>query len=244
MKARLTSSVLIGMTAVACFTGCGGTKASLEVLKKDMGDVRSLQAQHTEAISQIRTEMRALQGKIEEIQYSALGKTEELERTLRTIGTRVPPPEGVPEDLLNQDEDGIGRIGGGPAAEQFSEALRALRIGDFKNCKSLFRTFVDANPGTAFTDNALFWIGICHDKLGEYDQSIVSYSEVFQQYPAEDRVAPSLFFLGEAFARMGSNEDAVITLQKLVDDHPRSTFAAKAKQRIRELSQKKRQKRR
>lgn len=212
----------------------GGVKQLEERMQADLADLRSIQAEHTAEISEIRGELRTISGKVEELQHVAMGRTTELERSLRRLGTRVPPPEGVPEDLLSRDEEKISRITGA-SAEDYKRALGQLRAGDFEGASSTFSGFAEANPGTAFTDNALFWLGICYSQLGQYDRAIVSFTDVFQSYPAEDMVPAALFYLAEAFHKAGSKQEALDALQMVIDDHPRSKFASKARKRKREI---------
>ncbi|MCC6932589.1 MAG: tetratricopeptide repeat protein [Deltaproteobacteria bacterium] len=218
--------------------GCGPSVRDLEKGQRetqgDIGDIRSLQAEQTAAIAQLQSDIRAINGRIDEIAYLAKGRTEQLEEKLSQVSSRVPPPPGVPEDLLNEDEEAIARISSG-AAEQFKTGLRQLRTGDFEGAKSSFSSFKDKNPGTAFTDNALFWIGVSNDSLGQHDRAVVAYSEVFQKYPGEDRVAVALFRLGDSFLKLGSREDAALSYQMIVDDYPKSVYAKLAQEKLKTL---------
>jgi TolA-binding protein len=231
---RSLSSIII---VCGLISGCAdGKKVRMlrTELESEVRDLRSVQAEHTASLNQIRSEMRQISGQIEELQYLSQGKARELEKTIQQLGSRVPPPPGVPEDLLSADQERIAQVSG-DAADTFRTALNQMRSGDFEGAKSNLDNFILANPGTAFTDNALFWLGIAHMKSGQYDRAIVSLSDVFQTYPAEDMVAPSLFFLSEVFEKSRSNEDAMLTLEKLIDEHPKSVYAAKAKAKLRNL---------
>lgn len=224
--------VCIGIL-VLILGGCSGQRINdLEKRTNSaISDIRGIQAEHTVAINSIRSELRAIQGKLEELDHVSRGKTQELEKSLAELGSRIPPPQGVPEDLLSRDDEKIARLSG-PAADIFKQALRQLRTGDIEGARSSLIRFVEQNPGTAFTDNALFWLGICYTKLGEYDRAIVSFSDVFQSYPAEDMVAPALYFLAETFEKTGSKNDARMTYQKLVDEYPNSPYVLKARGKL------------
>ena len=78
-------------------------------------------------------------------------------------------------------------------------------------------------------------MGVALEKLGQYDRAIVSYSDVFKNYPAEDRAPAAMYRLGESFIKMQSASDAQLTFQKVIDDYPQSEFAARAKGRLQEL---------
>jgi tol-pal system protein YbgF len=229
-KRRTHSLAPIFIASLSFFiTGCGaGIQQIREEMRRDLADVRSVQAQQAARLDEMREDVRRLTGQIEESQHLALGKTRELEQKLSTLGSRVPPPEGVPGELLAQDESRIAAITG-VAADTFREGLKSVRTGDFSAAVATLDRFVAENPGTAFTDNALFWLGICYDKLGQTDKAVVSFSEVFQKYPGEDRVPAALFFLGTAFERLGQKEEATLTLQKLIEEHPQSSYAAQAR---------------
>lgn len=236
---RLFSFSLVILIALLC-TACS---ASVDRLKNDTNtqfdEMRGIQAEHTAQLSEIRAEIRSLGGRLEELQYVSKGKAIELERTLQQLGSRVPPPPGVPEKLLNADEDKIAAIQG-DAANRYRAALIKLRSGDFESARQQFSDFATNNPGTAFTDNALFWLGISYKKLGQRDQAIVAFSDVLSSYPAEDMVQPSMFYLAEVFALSGSKDDAILTLQRLIDEHPRSEYAKESKQKIRSLKKRRR----
>ncbi len=219
--------------------GCSGGKLNtLEAANKSTGknieEIRSTQAEHGTELAEIRVELQQLRGKIEELQHTATGKTEQLERTLEQFGSRVPPPEGVPAQLLNRDEEQIAK-NTGDAADMYRRALRQLRIGDFSGAATAFTEFVSRYGDTAYSDNALFFSGICYEKLGEYDKAILAYNDVLQKYPAEDMVPAALFRLGESFAKVGSTNDAVLTFDKLVDEFPRSEYSQEATKRRAEL---------
>lgn len=230
---------IIFLVLLSVLVGCSDNKvaeleANTKSTKTDISDIRTLQAQQSQAINELRAEVRALTGKVEELQHTSMGKTQELEQTLSALRSRVPPPTGVPEDLLDADDAKISAINS-PAADQYRKALGLVRSGAFDAARQEFESFAEANPGTAFTDNALFWLGIARGKLGQYDGAVVAFSEVFQKYPAEDMVAPALYFLAEAFQNMGSKPDAVLTLQKLVDEKKGSPWAARGREKLAEL---------
>ncbi|MCC6219713.1 MAG: tol-pal system protein YbgF [Deltaproteobacteria bacterium] len=220
-----------------CLGCASGNKVQL--LEADIADLREIQARQIASIGELKSEVRLMKGMVEELAHVSSNKTKELEQTIKRFGTRVPPPQGVPAQLLAEDEEQIASVAGGQA-DAFKKALALLRTGDYEAARSSFQSFVEANPDTTYSDNALFWVGICQENLGQYDRAIVSYSDVFQIYPAENRVPEALFRLGESFAKINSVDEAILTMQKLVEEHPKSAVASKAKQRIQELRRRQR----
>lgn len=228
---------LIGSSACG-IEKIGQLEARTQKTTEDVDDLRSLQAQQESSIGQLRSELRSLSGKVEELEHRALGKTAQLEQTIERVSSRVPPPSGVPEELLNADEEQISKISS-PAAKNFQNGLKLLRNGEFDAARQAFAKFVEENPDTTFSDNAFFWTGICYDKLGQDDRAIIEFSKVFQRYPAEDCVPAALYFLAQEFIKIHSMEDAFLTFEKLKDEHPESDFAAKAGVRLKEFKKNK-----
>ncbi len=226
---KSSSLVYIVALPLVVLTSC--TEGIERRLGKQLDELRSIQAEQTSSISELKNDVRELTGRLDEVQHSSQGRTKELERSIEKLGSLVPPPTGVPLDLFTQDEERISKINGGQA-ENYKKALQLLRSGEFDQSRSVFQNFARENPGTAFTDNALFWGGICSMKLGQPDQAVVSFSEAYQKYPAEDMVSPSLYYMAEALFALGSGNDGVLTLQKLVDEHPTSEYAIKAKEKL------------
>ena len=238
-RLKKISSVSIAALAASGAVACSDSRIvaleeTTKKLKSEIADIRNLQAEQTAMLREYGSNMRSLTGRVEEVQHVSTGKTQQLEETISKLKSRVPPPAGVPEDLLNDDDEKIG-ANTGPAAEQYKQALQLIRTGEFNSALETLSAFITANPGTAFTDNALFWRGISYQHLGKLDQAVSSFSEVYQKYPAEDFVAPSLFYLADTLVKLGSKQDAVLTLQKLLDEHPTAAIASRARVMLSEL---------
>ncbi len=224
-------SILLG--ALCLLSACS---AGLEQrMDRELREMRSIQAEQTAAITEMRHDIRELTGRLDEIQHQTKGRTTALESAIEQLGSRVPPPTGVPAKLLALDEQRIAPIQGG-AADTYREALRNLRTGEFEQAHGAFTAFANQNPGTAFTDNAFFWSGICSMKLNRYERAIGEFSDVFEKYPAEDMVAPALYHMADALFHLGLGNDGVLTLQKLIDDHSDSEYAKRARERLKDAS--------
>ncbi|MBL7661619.1 tetratricopeptide repeat protein [bacterium] len=213
-------------------TGCSSNqKPSLD---EALGDIRSVQAKQGAAIDQLNAELRVIRGKLEEVEYAATGKTKELESRLAEFGSRVPPPAGVPGELLVQDEEAISKITG-PAADQFKQGLMAVRNGNFPAAEEIMSGFATANPDTAFTDNALFWVGVSRDLRNNFDGAILAYGDAYKRFPAEDRAAVALYYLGDSFIKSGLKDEGIATFERLTEDYASSEYGEKAAVRLREL---------
>lgn len=223
----------------SAFIGCSTERIdALEdgqrALRADIAEIRGLLADQSAEISRTRADLRTLSGKTEEIQHAAIGRTRELETNLTQLQARIPPPPGVPEDLLARTEDQLVGVAG-EAADNFRMAMVNLRSGSYEEARVKLQSFAETNSATALTDDALFWSGIALKQQKLCDRAVLSFSEVFQKFPAEDMTPPALYFLASCFVELGSKNDAVLTLQKLQDEHPRSAYAGKGRALLGEL---------
>ena len=89
-------------------------------------------AQQGNQVEELRSQIGSVTGKMEEVQHTATGRTEEIEENLKKLGSRVPPPPPVPEEILLVDEQMISKQEG-DAAELFKSGLKQLREGEFAN---------------------------------------------------------------------------------------------------------------
>jgi len=203
-------------------------------MTNDLRQMREDIAHQSNQIEELRGEIGAVTGKMEEVQHTSTGRTQEIEENLKRLGSRVPPPPPVPEEILLVDEQMISKQQG-PAAELFQSGLKQLREGAFADARDSFLRFVQDNPDTTFTDNAFFWQGISYEGLGQLDRAVAAYSLGFQKFPAEDRVPANLYYLASVFQQMNQTKDAELTFEKLVEEHPKSDFADRAKKKLEQL---------
>ena len=197
----------------------------------DLQNVMSTQAELTAKISGLQSELSVLSGRVEELEYRLRGQTQQIEKRLDLVSSRVPPPDGVPEYLLNADEEAL-KSNMGQSAVLYKTGLSQIRTGDFEAARNTFTTFVENNPNTAYTDNALFWIGMTWEMEGDYNKAIVAYSDAYQRFPAEDYAPIAIYQIAESFNKLGDKKNANLMLQKLVDDYPKSRSAKQAKDKL------------
>ncbi|MDR2338222.1 MAG: tetratricopeptide repeat protein [Deltaproteobacteria bacterium] len=200
-------------------------------LNTNLGQLRTVQAEMTTKISDLQSNIDLLTGRVEELEYKLRGQTEQIERKLDFVSSRVPPPEGVPEDLLNSDEEAL-KLNTGQSATSYKVGLSQIRTGDFEAARQTFLVFIENNPNTAYTDNALFWTGITWELIDNYDRAIVAYNDAYQKFPAEDYAPVAIYQISECFRKMNDTNNMRLMLQKLIDEYPKSKYASLVRERL------------
>ncbi len=134
-------------------------------------------------------------------------------------------------------------IGVSAAAQaSYNAALKQIRSGDRAKGIAAMEAFAKANPHTALTDNAYFWIGQGYYAAGEYKRAIFNFDTLFIGFPKSDKAPGALLKEGLSFlalARAGKSDatfdDARMALQQVVHDYPGSAEAKVAQQELAKL---------
>jgi TolA-binding protein len=227
--------VLVGV--VVLFSGCaaGGSNKALE---RSIADLRAMQSEQTDALNSLDSQLRALAGRVEELEFSQnkrIGtEVSALKEDLSNLKRLVPPPAAVPVPELEADEAWASNL---PAeqAQIFVDALGLVREGKFADALPLLKEISERNAGTPKGAVPLFWQGIAHDGLADNRGALRAYTEVATRFPKSNRAPTALYRQALVLVRLGDRKTATLSLRKLVDDYPRSPEAPMAKDKIKEL---------
>jgi TolA-binding protein len=219
----VTSAVLVGCTAEL--------QRDVRILKRDLSQVRSIQAEHHAQLTQIQEEQSALLGRVEEMEHSQRTKIDSAVSSLRnevdTLTRRVPPPSGVPEDLLDQDVVIAGSLAP-EIGSRFQKGLDLVRVGKFNESVSVLQSALDASVGMAHTAQIYFWLGVCYQQLRDFKNALRAFNEVVTGYPSSERLPSALLRQALVFKDLGDVTTYEVTLRKLIKDFPRSAESRRA----------------
>jgi TolA-binding protein len=227
----------LALLVILFLSGCSvydlGKKVSR--LERSMSDLRALQAEQTESINSLDSQIKLLAGRLEEMEFSQnkrLGTDlSALKDDLSALRKRIPPPAGVPVAELEADE-GWAKELPEDAGRIFLDALTALREGKFEDAAPLLNNAVEQSQSTGKAGVVLFWQGVAYDGLLDNKSALRSYAEVVGRFPKCHRAAASLLRQADVFIRLGDKKTAQLSLKKLVEDYPKSPEAIEAKDRL------------
>ncbi len=228
MNYRFFASILtfFAFTIFLPFANCAIASTSDEL--------RNLAVNQAELVSRIQdmqNTIAQLTGRVEDLEFKLKGQTQQIEKQLSLVSSRVKPPEGVNEEWLVNDEEAL-KMNNSESGKLYKSALSALRTGDFAVAIQSFDAFTKRYPNTAYTDNALYWAGLSAELMGDYDQAVVYLSEAYQKFPAEDFAPIALFQIANCFQKSGNYTNQKLMLQKLIDDYPKSAQAKEASNKL------------
>lgn len=238
MSRRITA---LGCGVIVSLIACADTqKIERDIARLDstVGDLRNFQAEQTTQLSAMQNQLRALSGRMEELEFAQNQKLgtdlSSLKKDLSTLKKRVPPPAIVPPMALDADEALAGTIPQAVAVP-FSDALQKIREGNFAEALPVLRSTLDNPDARPWVPYLLFWVAVCYDGTGDNKSALAAYNELLSQYPQHERAPLCLMREASVFVRLGDSKTANLTLKKLIADFPKSVEASHARERLRSL---------
>lgn len=231
-------ALVLGLSA--CQPPGSQARPEMESLRRAVDDVRSSQADQGSRLDSIQTELRELQGRLEQLEHSAdkqIGADiSQMKKDVGTLSRRVPPPAIVPVLALEQDEN-ISNDMPPEIGTPFAQALQKLREGAFDDALPLLEESFDRAfaADSSFAPQVLFWSGVAHDGVGDNKNALKAYHEFLTRFAKHPRAPLALLRQASVFVRLGDNKTAKITLRKVVADFPKSSEAFQAKDKLKSL---------
>ncbi|HMO02885.1 MAG TPA: tetratricopeptide repeat protein [Oligoflexia bacterium] len=238
MFLRIVVFVPLIFFSVACSQGSKGVRQELDELDGSVETIRGRQAEQAAEIGAIRDDLRKIAGRLDELEHinttrfgSELGA---LRREVGDLKLRTPPPPGVPNVELTDDEYFAANL---PAHEAkiLIDALAKIREGSFSLAVPALLSMFENGYDRPYTPNLFFWLGVCYDGNGEYRKAVGAYNDLVTRYPKHQRAPHALLRQAESLFKLGDRETSALVFRKLVKDFPKSTEADQAKAKLKKL---------
>lgn len=214
------------------------------------------QAASTRAqIDEVREEMRALNGRIEELEHA-------LRQQQRSAGDAADRPREEKlmrlEEASSQTAQRLARLEqhlkleslAPPAsrikpeasapkiaseAELYNKARQLFDQGSMGAARKGFEEFLVSYPGSDNADNAQFWIGDTFFQEKSYEKAILEYQKVIEKYPRGNKVPAALLKQGLAFLSLKDRVNSRLIFEELVRKYPNTSEAKTASDKLKEL---------
>jgi tol-pal system protein YbgF len=213
--------------------------------KADVAAVRKMSADIQATIDSTKSEMQALNGKLDDSTVGVKKQAEDLARYREDTDKRIVALE---ERILKQQTliDSLSKKMAEMAKAKKEEAtsapdslylkgLDSLKGGDVVTAREQFTKFLDQNPKHELAANAHYWIGETHYSEKNYEAAILSYQEVIKNYPGKEKVSAAMLKQAMSFDAIKDSKSAKFVLKKLIEGFPKSEEARKAKAMLKEI---------
>jgi tol-pal system protein YbgF len=211
--------------------------------KTDVEAVRKLSADIQANIDSVRTDMQALNGKIDDVALSVKKPSEELQRFREDADKRIIALEDRVVKLQAAVDDLTKRAGDQPqqkaapatADSLYMKGLETFKAGDMPAARDTFTKFLEQYPKSDLVTNVHYWIGETYYSEKNYEQAILAFQEVIKNHPQKDKVPAAMLKQSMAFKAIKDSKSARYVLKKLIEEFPKSDEAKKAKGLLKEI---------
>jgi tol-pal system protein YbgF len=210
--------------------------------KTDVSAVRKMSADIQANIDSTRSEMQALNGKLDDTTLAVKKPAEDLARYREDADKRIIALE---ERILKQQTllDSLSKkmtemqkarkddVSSSPDA-LYVKGLDSLKAGEVVTAREQFTKFLEQNSNHDLAANAHYWIGETHYSEKNFESAILSYQEVIKNYPGKEKVVAAMYKQALAFNAIKDVKSTKFVLKKLIEGFPKSEEAKKAKEML------------
>ncbi len=256
--------ILFFLAAVLTFYGCATQQDMSRVegrLGSDIISLRKTLGENSEALASSRRLQADASADMVELRDSIQGlrgATERLNAKMSSLESKTGDPGVALNDISKrlayiENYLGIGKMGekaaekeiadsastqkGEPKGreEAYASAYAIFQNGQYDAAKEEFQKFLKNFPNSEYSDNAQFWIGECDYFQGKYEQAIIEYESVVQNYPKGNKVPNAILKQALSFLKLDDKDSAKLLLQGIIKDYPNTTPASVARKKLLDL---------
>lgn len=213
--------------------------------KADVFAVRKMSADIQATIDSTKSEMLALNGKLDDTTLAVKKPAEDLaryredaDRRIIALEERILKQQTLLDSLTkNMAEQAQVKKGEADSAPDslYRKGLDSLKGGDAVAAREQLTKFIEQHPKHELAANAHYWIGETYYSEKNYEAAILSYQEVIKSYPGKEKVVAAMLKQGMAFNMLKDTKSAKFVLKKLIERFPKSEEAKVAKGLLREI---------
>jgi tol-pal system protein YbgF len=220
-----------------------GIDAIEKNLKSDVADVRKLSADIQATIDGTKTEMQAMNGKLDDMGISLKKPTEDLARYREDADKRIIALEDRIIRLQSTLDELTKKVAELAQSKElaptpdalYMKGLDTFKAGDMPAAREIFTRFLEQYPQHELAANAHYWVGETHYSEKSYEPAILAFQDVIKNYPTKDKVPAAMLKQAMAFNAINDTKSAKYVLKKLGEAFPKSDEATKAKELLKEI---------
>jgi len=155
----------------------------------------------------------------------------ELQSSLLLKNNRIAELETTtPTTTSNLSSDAIS----GKFSVDYEQALRLFYARDYSNAIQVWDILHTQYPNYKLTSNCQYWIGEAYFGLGQYENAVKAFQNVFN-YDFSYKKDDATLMLGRSYLKLGDVARARSYFQGVIDDYPQSEYVEKAREWLRRI---------
>jgi tol-pal system protein YbgF len=211
--------------------------------KSDVAAVRKLSADIQATTDSIRTEMRALGGKVDDLAISLKKPAEDIklyqedaDKRILALEDRIIKQQKMLDDLAKKNAEQLQQKDGASTADSlYMKGYETFKTGDLSAAREIFAKFLEQYPKHDLAANSHYWTGETYYGQKEYEQAILAFQDVIKNFPQKEKVPASMLKQALSFKAIKDAKSAKFILKKLTEGFPKSEEAKRARELLKGL---------
>ncbi len=121
------------------------------------------------------------------------------------------------------------------AEEAYDMAYHLFQSKEHEAARKAFDQFLRRYPDSSLVDNALFWMGETYYRTGDYENAVLNYQRVVNEYPKGSKGPDALLKMGYALEKMNETGAAAAAMEKLLKVYAEAPQAKLAARKMEQL---------
>jgi tol-pal system protein YbgF len=118
---------------------------------------------------------------------------------------------------------------------EYEKALAILREGRYVEAATAFNQFLEKYPGSAYSDNAYYWLGETYYVTRDFDRALAAFNQLVGNYPMSPKLPGARLKIGYIYYEKQDWAAARQELGDLVTGYPGTTEARLADERLQRM---------
>jgi len=191
---------------------------------------------------ELQRQVAEIQGRTETLEYEAEGTAERqrnlyvdlddrlqaLERSLRSPGAVIADGGALPPGQLP--------VPAGTDRDNYQAAFELLKEQQYESAARAFQQFLVSFPDSQLADNAQYWLAESSYVTSKFEDALRQFQVVISKYPRSRKIPDALLKIGYSNYELGRFDAARTALGQVLADHPDTTAARLAEQRLNRMT--------
>ena len=212
-------------------------------IKAEVAAIRKIAADTQATSDGNKTELQALNGKLDDLAGGIKKPNEDLTRyredadkRIFTLEERIVKLQTSLDELVKKFSE-TSQHKEAPATPDaiYMKGLETFKAGDMPAAREQFNAFIEQNPKHDLVANARYWIGETLYGEKNYEAAIVAFQDVITNHPQQPKVPSAMLKQAKAFNAINDVKSARYVLKKLIESHPKSDEAKKGRELLKEI---------
>lgn len=213
-------------------------------------DMSNQQEQLRQSVQDLRGEIELLRRDLEEVKRRQHDLYVDVDRRLRQLETAPPPvvpavqPPGPPVQTDGQQppvapkpDTATAPPSTGDEFGDYQAAFAILKAGRYAQAAQAFDAFLQRYPEGQYSANALYWLGESYYVVREFNRALPYFQQVLDTHADSSKRPDAMLKIGFIQFELGEMDKARATLEGVKREHPNTTAAALAEQRLLRITQ-------